>query len=171
VSAARIELGRRMKIEWLLWGMACPPSPAAKVRTWVGGRLLVGIDHKGQNEVKAASSVSTRSSKKTRSSLPKSLLDRIDQHIDTMAGRSGAAITGTGFLGQIFFPHQSSEAHPEVDLAGPQILYNAVVRRCLHFDIEGWAGAAEDILLIWIVIVFDDLYGRFKLAVLDRSCQ
>ena len=45
-------------------------------------------------------------------------------------------------------------------------LYDAVVGCCLHFDIEGWAGTAEGILPIWIV--FDDLYGRFKLAILDR---
>jgi len=36
----------------------------------------------------------------------------------------------------------------------------------LHFDIEGWAGTPEGILPSWIV--FDDLYGRFKLAILDR---
>jgi len=36
----------------------------------------------------------------------------------------------------------------------------------LHFDIEGWAGTAEGILPSWIV--FDDLYGRFKFAILDR---
>src|SRR5262252_4735403 len=32
--------------------------------------------------------------------------------------------------------------------------------------IEGWAGTAEGILPSWIV--FDDLYGRFKLAILDH---
>ena len=49
-------------------------------------------------------------------------------------------------------------------------LYDAVVGRCLHFDIEGWAGTAEGILPSWIVL--DDLYGRFKLAILDRhSCR
>src|SRR5580704_736706 len=59
-----------------------------------------------------------------------------------------------------------SGAEPEADLAGPKSLYDAVVGRCLHFDFEGWAGTAEGILPSWIVL--DDLYGRFKLAILDR---
>jgi len=75
-------------------------------------------------------------------------------------GRSDAQ---PGFLGQIFFLCQADR---ELSLRWiypvHKPLYDAVVGHCF----KGWAGTAEGILPSWIVL--DDLYGRFKLAILDR---
>jgi hypothetical protein len=81
--------------------------------------------------------------------------------------RVGRSVAQAGFLGQIFFPCQA-DREPSLRwiYAVHKSLYDAVVGRCLHFDIEGWAGTAEGILPSWIVL--DDLYGCFKLAILDR---